>query len=190
MTAQNYTETTLPELAYLVAQQGDPALLNAAADFSSYFERDEVHRWGAQLHAERICAHAGAGVHGGDPVAEAAALIAGSDTAFVVKSSAIPELTAMYFSCGDGIAEVILVSGRTVVTTRPPPARARPLLERHLRDDPVTVLVSRHRRDGSELHLVITEGRAACSDDGAAWRAADVSGEEEEALGRFVGEQV
>jgi hypothetical protein len=39
MTTAIYTETILPELAYLVAQQADPALLNAAADFSSYFER-------------------------------------------------------------------------------------------------------------------------------------------------------
>lgn len=180
-----YTETVLPELAYLVAQHGDPALLNAAAGFSSYFEREEVQRLGCDVQAARRSAQDAAETETSDPVSVAALWIANSSTAFAVKSSAIPEVTAMYFAGDEGTAEVTLVSGRTVTATHPPEASVGSLLNRHLRDSPDMLLVVRHSQDSSQLHLALSGDVSAYSDDGSTWREGDASQTAAEVLWEF-----
>jgi hypothetical protein len=188
MTTAIYTETVLPELAYLVAQQADPALLNAAADFSSYFERDEVLRFGGDMHAVRRSADENGEVEPSDPVSATASLIACSSTAFTVKSSAIPELVAMYFVSSSGVAEVTLLSGRSVVAMHPPQIAVDSLLLRHVANSSGMALVVRRRRDGSRRHLAISGGVSAFSDDGLTWRQGDASQDATEALRRFITE--
>jgi hypothetical protein len=188
MTPAVYTETLLPELSYLVAQQGDPALLNAAADFSSYFERDEVQRVGRELHSARSAARRADDGEASDPIAATSSLIACSATTFVVKSSAIPELVAMYFVSNDGVAEVTLVCGHSVVATHTPETTVDSLLQRHVGDSEGMVLVVRHRRDGSRLHLATNGSVSAYSDDGLTWHEGDATPDAREALRRFIAE--
>lgn len=188
MTMIDYTETVLPELAYLVAQRGDPGLLNAAADFSSYFERDQVLRCGSDVHAARISAEGTGELDTTDRVCVVGSLIACSATAFVVKSSAIAEVTTMYFSAAAGVAEVDLLFGRTVVAAHPSSTSVGSLLERHLGGDPDMVLLRRQHSDGGRLHLALSHGRHAYSDDGVAWLEGDEPADQVEVLRRFVDE--
>lgn len=185
MTTIDYTETVLAELAHLVAQQGDPGLLNAAADFSSYFERHEVQRHGADIRATRTRTQGDGELSSRDLVSAVASLIARAAVVFVVKSSAIPELTTMYFPADDGVAEVDLVTGRTVVIPHTEPTSAGELLMRHLRGDPDMVLLRRQHRNGDQLHLAISGVRHALSEDGHAWHQGDEQ-DVSAALGRFV----
>jgi hypothetical protein len=121
-----------------------------------------------------------------DPVSAVASLIACCATIFVAKSSAIPELTSMYFPAGDGVAEVDLVLGRTVIGAHPESTSVAALLKRHLRGDPDMLLLRRQHRDGARLHLAISGGRHALSEDGLEWCQGDGSGEARTVFRRFV----
>lgn len=121
-----------------------------------YFERDEVLRCGGEVHAARNSGDGSTEQATADSLSQAASMIASSTTAFTAKGGALPELTAMYFAGEPGIAEVMLVSGRTVIATHPPPTSIGSLLGRHLRGETGPVLLGRHRRDGGRLYLAFS----------------------------------
>jgi hypothetical protein len=153
-------------------------------DFASYFEREEVQSVGQQLRAARTTAHDKT-VGAKDPLAAVAEQIALSSVAFTVKSSDITELVTSYFVGDGGIAELALVSGRTVATTHPRDTTVGSLLQRHMRDCPDMVLIIRTSVDGSRLHLALNRGTSAYSENGLAWRQGDQSHTAAEALEQF-----
>lgn len=188
MRAPAYTETLLPELGFLVATQGNPDILNAIADFASYFEREDVVEYGGQVHVARLSAAESAAEGAGDPVVLACDLIGRSAKAFAAKSSAIPGLTAMYFPAAGGVAEVIMVEGRTVVATHAEASHVADLLGRHLVQTPEMTLLVRHCVEHGRLYMAMAmgRGRRAYSADGGDWYTDDESTPHDDILERFV----
>ena len=88
----------------------------------------------------------------------------------------------------DGVAEVTLVCGHSVVATHTPETTVDSLLQRHVGDSEGMVLVVRHRRDGSRLHLATNGSVSAYSDDGLTWHEGDATPDAREALRRFIAE--
>jgi hypothetical protein len=149
---------------------------------------DEVLRFSGDVHAARRAAGENDEAEPSEAVSATAELIASSSTAFVVTSSAIPELLAMYFVSGRGVGEATLVSGRAVVAVHPQQISIASLLYRHLQDGSGVALFVRHHRDGGRLHLALSGGVSAYSDDGVTWREGDAARAATEVLQRFITE--
>lgn len=177
MTIIDYTETFLPELGYLVAERGDPQLLNHAAGLSSYFERDDVLRCGRDVYATRGANEA---------LTATVDVIAASQVTFTIKSEALPNLTTMYFPAEIGVAEVSLVAEQTFVTVHPSGSPVVALLQRHVAGDPASALIVRRGVDGSRCELAISGTRHAYREAEINWRAGE-DAETAGALQRFVG---
>lgn len=184
-----YTETVLPELAFLISSLGaDPATLNAAANFTSFFERDNVLAYGREVHNARTEAAASQDFPDSAAQLEAASqYIATSSTSFSVRGSSLPELTALYFVAPAGIAELAIIAAQTWVTIHASPAEPAQLLLRHIAPDAELVVFVRQKMPGTRSYLAIAGDHCAHSPDGDQWTSADDARDPRAAVIAFVG---
>lgn len=173
-----YLEIALAELAHIVVRSGgDPAILNAAAGFESYFERDPVLELGRAIQEARQESDPNV-----DPAVQqqlaryfdsAGAVIANCASALVVHRPGEPSVTRMYFPVSDGAAEIVLSNGRSSLALRGGPLTVGDLLRSLPGDNAETLVVARVTPGRHRRYLAICEGIAAYSNDGDTWTAPD-----------------
>ncbi len=170
MTITVPVDTVLPEVAYLAAQNGDVTTLNALADFSDYFGRDDILRFGERVFDGRMSSDDSDPENSVASISAACERIGASARGVAIKSSTRPALTALYFESPAGIAELCLVGERVVVTSLPGSEDLASLVQRHIESDTGQVFVVHHETAGRTRYLAARAGRYAYSDDGSDWR--------------------